>query len=189
MEMASKEPAEAVGEFLFELLKVIFSLTFPIMVISLCAVSFVLMTILGTPELGLWAALGVAAIEAARANGWVALALVVLVFAALPLAWVGFREREIRISKAILEWVLTALIFAFIFWLRHVWPFSRNGWQLLIFAFLIFTAWNGVIEAAMSTLVVIAQVRRNRPRPIAPPHQQPHGTRQSHAPRDEPETI
>jgi hypothetical protein len=188
--MATKDPAESVGEFLAELLKIVFSLTFPLMLITLCGASFVLVRLFDMPELGLWFVLAVSAVECATSNIWAAVALAVLVLAALPLAWVGVREREIRISKAILEWVITALLFAFIFWLRTVWPYSGSGWQLILFAFLLFGTWNGVIEAAMSTLVIVLHVRRNRPRPIAPPRQEPHGAQRAEPQRrDEPETI
>jgi hypothetical protein len=188
--MATKDPAESLGEFLAELLKIVFSLTFPLMLLTLCGASFVLFGLFHMPELGLWFVLAAWAVGYATSNTWAAVGLAALVLAALPLAWVGVREREIRISKAILEWVITALIFAFIFWLRTVWPYDDNGWQLILFAFLLFTAWNGVIESAMSTLVIVLHVRRNRPRPVAPPRQEPHGAGQAERrPRDEPETI
>jgi hypothetical protein len=189
--MASKDPAESVGEAIYELLKIIFSLTFPVMLITLCGVSFVLTAALHAPEFALWAGLAMSAVQYAKANGgWAAIALVVFVLAALPLAWIGFREREIRASKAILEWVITAIIFLFIFWLRTVWVDDTTGWRIILFGFLLFTAWNGVIESAMSTLAIVAHVRRNRPRPVAPPQQQPHGAPQAERRgRDEPETI
>lgn len=188
--MAAKDPAEGIGEFLAELLKIIFSLTFPLMLITLCGASFVLWRLLHMPELGLWFVAAQWSAEYAKANGWAAVALAAFVLSALPLAWVGIREREIRISKAILEWVITALMFAFILWLRTLWPYSGNGWNLILFAFLLFATWNGVIESTMSTLVIVLYVRRNRPRPVVPPRQEPHGARRAESqPRDEPETI
>lgn len=188
--MASKDPAESVGEAFASLLQIIFSLTFPLMLITLCGVFYVLTAALGTPEFALWAGLAMGAFGYAKAHIWAAIALAVFVLAALPLAWVGFREREIRVSKAILEWVITGLVLAFIFWLRTVWPYSGSGWQMLAYGILLFTAWNGVVESALSTLVIVAHVRRNRPKPVAPPRQQPHGSEERRpANANEPETI
>lgn len=188
--MAAKDPAESVGELIASLLQVVFSLTFPLMLITLCGVSYVLTMTLHTTEFGLWMALAARAIDYAKANGWAAVALAALVLVALPLAWVGIREREIRFSKAILEWAITALIFLFIFWFRTVWVHDTTGWRIIIFGILLFTAWNGVVESTMSTLVIVLHVRRNRPRPVTPPRQQPHGSpRAEHPSRDEPETI
>lgn len=187
--MASKDPAEGVGEALAALLQIIFSLTFPLMLITLCGASFVLMATLHAPELGLWAALAVGAFQYAKDNTWAAIALGLFVLAALPLAWVGFREREIRASKAILEWVITALVFAFILWLRTVWSYNGSGWQMLAYGILLFTGWNGVIESGLSTFVIMAHVRRNRPMPVSPPRQEPHGSRKERGARSEPETI
>jgi hypothetical protein len=187
--MASKDPAESLGETVAALLQIIFSLTFPVTLITLCGVSFVLTFTLGRPEFALWAGLAVRAFNYAKANTWAAIALGLFVLAALPLAWVGFREREIRVSKAILEWVITAIVLGFTFWLRTVWPYDGGGWQMLAYGILLFTGWNGVVESALSTLVIIAHMRRNRPKPIAPPRQEPHGAREPRGRTNEPETI
>jgi hypothetical protein len=188
--MASRDPAEGVAEALGSLLQIIFSLTFPLMFITLCGASFVLMMALHAPEFALWPGLAIGAFQYAKANTWAAIALGLFVLAALPLAWVGFREREIRVSKAILEWVITGIVFAFIFWLRTVWPYNQSGWQMLAYAFFLFVGWNGVVESSLSTLVLVAHVRRNRPRPVAPPRQEPHGApREERGSRSEPETI
>jgi hypothetical protein len=188
--MATKDPAEGVGEALAALLQIIFSLTFPLMIITLCGASFALMTALHAPEFALWPGLATGAFQYAKDNTWAAIALGLFVLAALPLAWVGFREREIRVSKAILEWVITAIVFAFIFWLRTAWPYSGSGWQMLAYGLLLFVGWNGVVESLLSTLVIVGHVRRNRPRPVAPPRQEPHGApRDERHARNEPETI
>ena len=55
---------------------------------------------------------------------------------------------------------------------------------------IMFAGWNGVVDAALSTLGIVAHVRRNRPQPVKPPPQQPHGApREERRSRDEPETI
>ena len=188
--MASKDPGESLGEAVAALLQIIFSLTFPLMLITLCGVSFALTFTLGTPEFALWAGLAVGAFNYAKANTWAAIALGLFVLAALPLAWVGFREREIRVSRAILEWVITGIAIAFILWLRTVWPYDDSGWQVLSYGILLFAAWNAVVESSLSTLVIVAHVRRNRPRPVAPPRQEPHGAaREERRSPNEPETI
>ena len=187
--MASKDPAESLGEALNSLLQIIFSLTFPLTIITLCGASFVLMAAFHAPEFALWPGLAMGAFQYAKANTWVAIALGLFVLAALPLAWVGFREREIRVSKAILEWVITGIVFAFLFWLRTVWPYDDSGWQMLAYGIILFTGWNGVVESSLSTLVIVAHVRRNRPRPVRPPRQEPHGATEERRSRNEPETI
>jgi hypothetical protein len=179
--MATKDPAESFGEALAALLQIIFSLTFPLLLISLCGVSFLLALYLPTPEFGLWGVLAIWAIGYAKANTWAEIGLVVFALAALPLAWVAFREREARLSKAILEWVITAIVLGFTYWLRTVWPYDGNGWQIWVYGILLFAGWNGVVESSLSTLKIVAFHRANRP-PRRPRWQQPHGARQRRGP-------
>jgi hypothetical protein len=187
--VASKDPAEAMGEFLAALLEIIFSLTFPLTLITVCGVSFALTFAFHTPEFGLWAWLSLGAADYARTHVWAAVVLGLLSLSALPLAWVAFREREIRISKAILEWVITALVVWFTFWLRTLWPYDESGWQLLAYGVLLFAGWNGVLEATLTTVAIVALYRANRPVRTGPPQQQPHGPGNGHDPRGDPETI
>jgi hypothetical protein len=186
--MASKDPAESFGEALAALLQIIFSLTFPILLITLCGVSFVLTAAFRTPEFGLWAGFAMAAFDYAKANIWAAIALGLFVLAALPLAWVAFREQEARVSPAILAWVITALVVGFTFWLRTVWPYNDSSWQIWAYGILLFTGWSGAVEATLSTLKIVAFYRANRPRPVQPPTQEPHGSRERGSAK-EPETI
>jgi hypothetical protein len=187
--MASKDPAESIGEGLAALLQIIFSLTFPLVIFSLCAISMLLMIALNAPEFAFWPGIAVAAFVYAQAHTWAAVVFGIVALAALPLAWVAFKEREIRSSKAILEWVITILVLWFTFWLRTVWPYSGSGWQLLAYAFLLFIGWNGVIEASLSTLAIVAIRRANRPMRTEPPRHQPHGPGEPRPARGEPESI
>jgi hypothetical protein len=186
--MASRDPADSIGEAFGSLLQIVFSLTFPLTIVTLCGASFVLTFGLHALEFALWAGIAIALIDYAKANTWAAVALGVFVLASIPLAWVSFREREIRVSKAILEWVITAMVLAFTFWLRTVWPYE-SGWQLWVYGLLLFAGWNGVVESSLSTLCIVAHVRRNRPAPVKPPQEEPHGARGQRRPANEPETI
>lgn len=186
--MPTKDPAESFGEAFAALLQIIFNLTFPLMLITLCGVSFVLTFAFGA-EFALWAFLATVVFDFAEANIWAAIALAAFVLAALPLAWVAFREREVRHSKAILEWVVTAIVLGFTFWLRTVWPYE-SPWQLWVYGILLFAGWNGVIDSTLTTLAIVAFHRANRPVRVEPPRQEPHGSaRDGHQPANEPETI
>lgn len=180
---------EAVGAALVLIIHVVFSLTFPILAITLCGVSYLLAFVFHLPEFSLWAYLATLAIDYAKTNVWVLVGLVVFALAALPLAWVAFREQELKASNTILSWVIAGMVIAFMFWLRTVWPFDRNGWQLIAYGIILFTAWSAVIEVVIGTLGIVVHVRRNRPVKTKPPAQEPHGARQDTRSRGEPETI
>jgi hypothetical protein len=188
--VATKDPAESLGEAFASLLQLVFSLTFPILLITLCAISFVLAALFGMPEFGLWAYLAELAIGWATTNIWVAIGLGVFCLAAIPLTWVAFREQELKVSSTILAYVIAGLVIAFLFWLRTVWPVERM-WELWAYGIIMLAGWSAVIEAALGTIGIITHVRRNRPKPVEPPRQQPHGAARAEprSSRDEPETI
>jgi hypothetical protein len=188
--MATKDPAEAFGELVVELLQIIFSLVFPILLISLCAASFILAFEFRLPEFGLWGAIGAWALGYAATNVWFAVALGLFALASIPLTWLALREQELRASNVLLAYVIAAIVFAFLFWLRTVWPYDDNGWQVILYGLIMFCGWRAVVDAGVGTLGIVLHIRRNRPRPVRPPPQQPHGApREERARRDEPETI
>lgn len=187
--MANREPGEALGEVLVDILKIVFSLIFPFLLITLCGVSFVLVSEFHMPEFGLWAHLAEFVIGRSTSNIWVAVGLGVFCLAALPLAWVAFREQELRGSSTILAYVIAAFVIAFLLWLRTVWPVERP-WELWAYGLIMFAGWQATINALMGTLGIVAHMRRKRPRPIKPPRQEPHGaSREQRRSRNEPETI
>ncbi len=180
----------ALGSTLALIIHVVFSLTFPILFITLCGVSYLLAHIFNLPEFSLWAYVASLAFGYAMANVWVAVGLGAFALAALPLAWVAFREQEVKASNTILMYVLAGMVIGFMVWLRTVWPFEQNGWQVIAYGIVMFMAWGAVIEAALGTIGIFAHVRRNRPQPVQPPPQQPHGApREERRSRSEPETI
>lgn len=187
--MATKDPGEAVGELLAEILKIVFSLAFPLSFLTLCGASFVLARYLHLTEFGLWAFVASLALEYAKTNGWIALGLGLFALASLPLAWLALREQELRASNTILSYVIAGLVFGFLFWLRTVWPYDDNGWQIIVYGLIMFGGWQAVFDAAIGTIGIGAHIRRNRPRSVRPPPQQPHGAQEERHPRNEPETI
>jgi hypothetical protein len=189
--MASGGSADnALAEFVGAILQLVFHLSFPLIVVTLCGVSFVLAFALHAPEFGLWAGLAMVAIGYAKTNLWVALGIGAFVLISLPLAWVFFREQQIQLSRIILQWVIAALVTGGTFWLRSGWPYENSGWQIIVYGIILFAGWSALIEATLGTLAIVAHVRRNRPRPVKPPPQQPHGAaRVERRSRDEPETI
>jgi hypothetical protein len=84
------------------------------------------------------------------------------VLAAVPLAWIGFREAETRTSRVIGYWVAAALFAGGLIWLAHAWEFSDGGFQQLLFAFLLFALWAHIWETAMMTAKLFAL---SRPQP------------------------
>ena len=174
--------------------KSFFSLVFPLLLLTLCAASFILSIELRLPEFGLWAAVAFRAVGFAQANTWFAVALGLFALASLPLTWLALREQELRASKTLLAYVIAAIVFGFLFWLRTVWPYDDdNGWQMILYGAVMFCGWRAVVDAAIGTLGIVLHIRCNRPRSVAPPRQEPHGTgAASDRPsrhRNEPETI
>jgi hypothetical protein len=177
------------ADFITAILQLIFHLLFPFVAVSLCGVSYVLANTLHQPEFGFWFLLGEIAFDLARDNTWVAVGLGIFVLAALPLAWVAYREQQVVISTTIMQWIIGASSVLGLFWLRTAWPYNGNGWQLFTYGILMFAAWAAVTEAALATLGIVAHIRASRPPKRKPPPQAPHGTRTDHRARREPETI
>jgi hypothetical protein len=183
--VANIDPSGQIADAIAAFFKLVFSLTFPLLLTTLCGLSLVLATFLRMPEFGLWGWLALPVIDYARTNAWAAVAVGVFVLSAIPLAWVAFREREVRISKAILEWMITAAVIAFIIWLRPQWPLEQSVWRLLAYGFLLLAAWACVLEASLSTLALVSFRRATR----APRRQKwrvPHSARGHRAPLPQP---
>lgn len=173
---------EELGKAAAGLIQIVFSLLFPLIVVTICPVSYLLAVVLGMPQFGLWAYLAVSAGQYATTHLWAAVALVVFVLSALPLAWVAFGEHSTRASHFIGGWVMAAIVTGGMIWAAIAWPPNGYNWQLFVFAFLLFWAWSAIIEASMNTLKLVALARAARPLP-PPSKQQPHGS------RDDAETI
>jgi hypothetical protein len=186
--MATKDPGEALGDVFADILKIVFSLLFPLLLITLCGVSFVLVSVFHMPEFGLWAFLAELAIDWAKGNIWVEIGLGAFCLAALPLAWVAFREQELKASSTIFAYVMAGLIIAFLSWLRTVWPVERM-WEFWAYGLIMFAGWQATVDALIGTLGIVTHVRRNRPRRIRPPRQEPHGAPREERRSSEPETI
>lgn len=149
----------SVGAALAARLQSLFSLPFPLTVVTLCGLSYVAWNTLYMPEFEFWAGLPARAFGYAREHSWAAIALGLFGLAALPLAWLSFRRRKARLMRAIREWVVAAVIIAFILGLRRVWPYDDSRSRVVVYGVLLFAAWNGVIEAGLSTLKIIASRR------------------------------
>ncbi len=178
-----------VGEFGAALVQLVFSLTFPLVLITLCCVSFLLSAALHAPELSLWSNLAGAAFDYAGSNIWAGIGLAVFVLAALPLAWVAFREQQLQISSTLKSWVMTVVAFGGMFWLRTAWPDDDSGWQRLVYGFILLFGWVSLIEAALGTWGIRAHIRASRPVPAQRPQQEPHGGGDQRRRPDDPETI
>jgi hypothetical protein len=171
-------------------LRIVFSLTFPLLLITLCGVSFVLHRAFGLPEFSLWESFATAVLEYARTEIWAIAALGLFGLAALPLAWVAYREQEVTLSAMIANWVFAAMLIGSMVWLRTAWPYEQDGGQVLVYGIAMFAAWSFVLTAALATLRIVVHARQNRPVPTQPPEQEPHGG--AAAPRQraaDPETI
>ncbi|HVB79263.1 MAG TPA: hypothetical protein VNE82_04850 [Candidatus Binataceae bacterium] len=179
---------EAIAGIFGAIIQLVFSLTFPLLAITLCGLSYLLAFAFHMPEFGLWAFWAHLAIGYAKTNGWVLLGLIIFALAALPLAWVAYREQELKASNMILAYVIAGIVIAFTCWLRTAWPYDGTGWQIYSYGFLLLMAWSAVIEAAISTIGIVAHVHRNRPQPARRPAQQPHGAPRQDRGR-EPDTI
>ena len=167
----TEDPARSFGAALAVRLQTIFSLPFPLTVITLCGVSYVVIYTLRVPEFEFefWARLPMRAFDYAADNTWAAIALSLFILAALPLAWLAFRQREVRVSRAIREWVIAAIVLGVTFWLRTAWPYDDSRLRVLVYGVLLFAGWNSAIEATLGTLK-IALHWANRPKPMQPPN-------------------
>ena len=155
-----KTPARSLSAGLARFVQLFFSPSFPLVLVSLCGVSYLLAANLHAPELGLWALVATWAIRDARYDNWAAIALGLLVVAALPLAWVALRQREPSRSRATGEWVIAAIVICLLFSLRQVWPYDGSDRQVFVYSFLLFIGWNALVQTVLSTLVIIAHRQR-----------------------------
>jgi hypothetical protein len=188
--MANGNDGTALGETVAALLLFIFSLTFPIIILTLCGISYLLAFVFNAPEFGLWAVLAMGALDYAKTNLWVAVAIVAFALAALPLAWVALREQETKLSSTILAYVLTGMTSGFVIWLDTNWSYDGDGWQIIAYGILLLFICSLIVEGALGTIGIVVHVRRNRSPPATPPPRDPHGARQGHRrEQDEPETI
>jgi|GraSoiStandDraft_5_1057265.scaffolds.fasta_scaffold95995_2 hypothetical protein len=162
MKAVTDIPERSSGTGLADFLQLLFSPSFPLVLVSLCGVSYLLASWLAAPELGLWALVAMRAIRYALFETWAAIGLGLLVIAALPLAWLAFRQRKARPTKAIGEWAFAAIIVAVLFGLPAVWPYDAGDRQVFAYSFLLFIGWNSVIQALLSTLAVIVRSRAVR---------------------------
>jgi hypothetical protein len=101
------------------------------------------------------------AIRYARFETWAAVGLGLLVIAALPLAWLAFRRREARPSKAAGEWAFAATVAAIVLGLWLVWPYDAGDRQVIVYSFLLFAGWNAIVQALLTTLAIGPPRRAN----------------------------
>ncbi len=168
---------EALGQTTVALFRIVFSLLFPAVVISLCGVSYLLTYGFNLPQFALWSELAGWAVAYAQTNTWAMLALIAFVVAAVPLARVGFREQAARSSSVIGGWVAAAIFAGGTIWLATVWTGDPTNFEELVFAFLLFAAWGGICEALITTLKLIEQ-NRPQPGPEVVVEQKAHGDAQ-----------
>src|SRR5436305_929715 len=114
--------------------------------------SYLLAANLQAPEFGLWALVAMRALRYAHFESWAAIGLGLLVLGAIPLAWLGLRQRQARRRRAVGEWVFAAIVVAATFGLRPLWPYDGSDRQVFAYSFLLFVGWNAVIQALLSTL-------------------------------------
>jgi hypothetical protein len=179
----------SLAEFVSAMLELALHPLSPFIVLTLCGVSHILASVLQAPELGGWFIIGMLAFDYARGNFCAAIGLAVFVLAALPLAWIAYREQQILLSTTVKAWLIAGAITALAVWLHRSWPYNGSGWQVLAFDVLLFAAWAAIVEASFATLAVVAHIRASRPPKQKLPDQQPHGRRSNRRPRSEPETI
>lgn len=166
--------SEDFGAALAGFIQIVFSPLFPVMLITLCGLSWLLALPFHLPQFALFASLSVLAVESARANIWVALGLGVFVIASIPLARVGFREHAAKTSRVVGYWVAAALYGAFLLWLASAWSYSGSGAQQLVFGLLLFCFWAEVCETVLGTVKLIS-LARPQPGPEVVEAQKAHG--------------
>jgi MFS family permease len=154
---------------LARLVQLIFSPSFPLVLLSLCGVSYLLAAWLAAPEFGLWALVATRAIRSARYDTWTMIALGILVVAALPLAWAALRHRANRPPRALADWAFAAVAIGCLFSLRVVWPYDDSDRQVFAYSFLLFFGWNALVQAVLSSLALLATRRRTRQAASQPP--------------------
>ena len=140
------------------IVQLFFSPSFPLVLVSLCGVSYLLAAALAAPEFGLWALLAMRVLRYARFETWAALGLGLLVVATLPLAWLAFHQRRRSGRSRLLgEWTFVAAVVAFTVGLRTLWAYDASDRQIYVYSFLLFIGWNGAVEAALGTLAILTR--------------------------------
>jgi hypothetical protein len=183
---------EAIGAFLALLIHLVVSLTFPLIAIVLCGLSYVLTYVFHLPQFFFWAFLASNALKYAASNVWAAIALAIFILAAVPLAWIAFREQELKGSRLVRAWITAAVVVSFTCYLGtypyH--PTPDNQGDLFWYGLVLLVAGTTVMDVILSTLGIVLHVRRNRPQPVRPPQHAPHGApHEERRPSGEPETI
>src|SRR5690242_15432888 len=153
MKTATTDPARGLVRRVAESLQTLFSSSFPLVLVSLCGVSYLAASALSAPEFGLWGLMAMRAVRYARFETWAAIALGLLVAAALPLVWVALRQREARPAKALGEWAFAVMVCVVVFGLHATWPFDAGNEQIYVYSFLLFVGWNAIVQALLSTIV------------------------------------
>jgi hypothetical protein len=156
------------------LFRLVFSLMFPIVLVTTCVVAGILAYGFGIPQFALLWVLAGGVIGYAATNLWAGVALAVFVLASVPLAWVAFRELALRISSVLGAWVTAIIFCGFSLWLSTSWAYDSSGWQQLCFAFLLFMGWSAVCEALVGTLKLVFHIRPKPGREIVE-KQKAHG--------------
>jgi hypothetical protein len=154
--------AEDFGQAFTGLIQIVFSLMFPFVFITACGVSGLLFYGFQIPQFALLWGIAGQAIGYATKNVGAAVALAAFALASLPLAWVKFREMELKFSGVIGAWVVAAITTGFTFWLASVWPADWSFFQMVSFAFLLFMSWAAICEALLGTIKLVFHFR---PRP------------------------
>lgn len=167
----------------------VFRLTFPLVVVTVIPISWLLAMQFRIPQFAGWAILSYVGYQYASANAWYFLAAGAFVLVAILLAYVAFSEHGTQASGVIKAWVIAAIFAGGTFALPMVWAWTATNGELAIYGFLLLVSWDATFNALVSTTKLYTQRRARRPVP-APYGQQPHNprTKQSRQ-RGEPETI
>ena len=154
--------SEDFGTALARLIQLVFSPIFPLMFISFCGLSFLLTVNFGLPQFYLGAAAAKLALDYANGHLWAMGCLGLFVLAALPLAWVGFKEHASPLSRVIGHWIASGLGAAGLYWLATAWALDGTNGQAVVFSFLLFCLWAQLCETLLGTFTLVARLR---PRP------------------------
>jgi hypothetical protein len=148
---------------LFQLIQIVFSPLFPVILLTTCLAAFLLTFVFHLPQFVLFAYLANSAFDYALGHLWALAALAVFVLAALPLALVGFREHAAKTSSVLGGWIVVALMGGGTIWLANEWAFDdQSSLQQFVFAWLLFCACVGFCQTLTGTLKLIAL---SRPQP------------------------
>jgi len=185
----SPRSGNALADFVSALIELIFHPLFPLIFITLPVVSLLLASASAEPAFEFWFLLGVAVCEYAMSRLWTAICGAAFILAALPLAWVFFREQQVVVSAVIKQWLATLIAIGLLIWLDRDWRDNGSAWQATALNSLLLIAWAGMVEASIGTLAIIKYACGNRLAKPPPPPQEPHGRRRRRRRTEEPETI